>query len=77
MPTKTYMIRVGAPDPDRKTSPIIDRSGDDFESPDFAAESGYCYFNGTPYAIGQYIRSGDEVLQCAERGIWVHEETDQ
>jgi hypothetical protein len=23
------------------------------------------------YALGDYVRSGSEVLQCAERGVWV------
>jgi hypothetical protein len=27
--------------------------------------------NGEAFALGDYVRSGSEVLQCAERGVWV------
>lgn len=62
--------QVGAPDPERDTSPIID---DDAEalSLDYEQESGVCHFNGVSYPIGSYVLSGDELLHCEERGVWV------
>jgi hypothetical protein len=30
-----------------------------------------CYFNGVAYSVGQYVRSGSELLHCEERGVWV------
>jgi len=60
---------VGAPDPELKTSPILDE--DEEESLDAEIESGECYFNGVRYAIGEYVLSGDELLHCAGRGVWI------
>jgi hypothetical protein len=63
--------QVGAPDPERKTSPIFDEDEMDDLSLDLELESGVCYFNDVAYAIGQYVRSGNELLHCEERGVWV------
>lgn len=60
---------VGAPDPERQTSPIVDEQEE--LSLDYELESGLCYFNGETYPIGQYVRSGSELLQCEMRGVWV------
>jgi hypothetical protein len=63
--------RVGAPDPERRTSPILD---EDEELPaDFGAEEGdgICYFNGIAYRAGQYVLSGSELLRCEKPGVWV------
>lgn len=62
---------VGAPDPELRTSPILD--DEEEASLDAELESGVCYFNGLAYPIGQYVRSGDEVLQCTGRGVWIRE----
>ncbi len=64
---------VGAPDPELKNSPIFDESSDEFLSLDLELETGACYFNGVSYSIGQYVCSGDELLRCEERGVWVRE----
>jgi len=61
--------QVGAPDPERKTSPIIDQEEE--LSLDMELESGVCYFNDIAYPRGQYLRSGSELLHCEERGVWV------
>jgi hypothetical protein len=63
------LIQVGAPDPERKSSPIIDDEED--LTLDLELEAGACYFNDKPYPIGSYVMSGDEVLHCEERGVWV------
>lgn len=64
-----HVPRVGAPDPERKTSPIFD----EYEeiSLDLELEAGTCYFNNVAYPVGQYLRSGSELLHCEERGVWV------
>lgn len=65
--------RVGAPDPELKNSPIFDSEDFDELSLDLELESGACYFNAQAYAIGSYVCSGDELLRCEERGVWVRE----
>lgn len=63
-----HLPRVGAPDPELKTSPIFDE--DEEISRDLELEAGACYFNGMAYPIGQYVLSGSELLHCEERGVW-------
>ena len=68
----THVLRVGAPDPELKTSPILDESEEYEElAPDVELQEGVCYFNGVTYPLGQFVRSGSELLRCEERGIWV------
>ena len=67
--------KVGAPDPELKNSPIFDNSDFDELSLDLELETGVCYFNGQSYAIGSYVCSGDELLRCEERGVWIREGT--
>ena len=64
-----HVHQAGAPDPERKTSPIID----EYEelSLDMEVEAGACYFNDVSYPIGAYVLSGSELLHCEERGVWV------
>ena len=66
------VLQVGAPDPERKTSPILD----EYEelSLDMEVEAGACYFNDSSYPIGAYVLSGSEVLHCEERGVWVRKD---
>jgi hypothetical protein len=64
-----HVTAVGAPDPEKKTSPILDE--DEESSLDLEMETGACYFNGVAYPIGQWVRSGSEILHCEERGLWV------
>lgn len=70
---KPPLQQVGAPDPELKTSPIIDESEYDetAASRDLELESAACYFNGEPFPVGTYVRSGGEVLQCTGRGVWI------
>jgi hypothetical protein len=69
MVVKHSLPQVGAPDPERKTSPIADEEEE--LSLDLEMESGACYFNGVAYPVGQYVRSGSELLRCEEHGVWV------
>lgn len=64
-----HVPQVGAPDPELKTSPIFDP--DEEPSLDLELEASVCYFNNVAYPIGQYLRSGSELLRCEERGVWV------
>ncbi len=60
--------QVGAPDPERATSPILGEDEDiEFE----AGAPGLCHFNGTDYAFGTYVSSGSEILLCEAPGVWV------
>jgi hypothetical protein len=66
---KGHPPQVGAVDPELRTSPILD---DEQEfSLDLEIESGACYFNGVAYPIGQFVLSGNELLHCEGRGLWV------
>ena len=64
--------KVGAPDPTLRTSPILEGIDEDF-SLDTEIETGVCYFNNVAYPIGTYVQSGDELLKCEGRGVWVRE----
>ena len=64
-----HVPQVGAPDPERDTSPIFDEEEE--LSPDLELARGACYFNDAAYAIGQYVRSGNELLRCEGPGLWV------
>jgi hypothetical protein len=66
---KESVPQVGAPDPERRTSPILEE--DEELSLDSEVETGVCYFNDVAYPRGQYLRSGSELLHCEERGVWV------
>ena len=73
MSKKGHATQVGAPDPERRTSPILDDASADDEDLtfDFEPETGVCYFNGEPFSVGDYVCSGNELLHCEERGVWV------
>jgi hypothetical protein len=65
---------VGAPDPELKNSPIFDDGDEDLLSLDLELETGACYFNNVSYPIGQYVYSGNELLHCEGRGVWVRKD---
>jgi hypothetical protein len=75
MTTNRSVPRVGAPDPERRNSPIFDSSTADTPSLDRELESGRCYFNDEGFELGAYVCCGDELLRCEERGVWVREGT--
>ena len=66
--------QLGAPDPEKNTSPIVDESEYDEHaaSRDLEIEEGACYFNGEQFPIGTYVLSGSELLLCNGRGVWVN-----
>jgi hypothetical protein len=67
----TPHVQVGAPDPERDTSPILDE--DEREDIEPEAGGGFCQFNGTAYRVGDYVLSGSEVLRCEAPGLWVRQ----
>ena len=73
---KMIATQVGAPDPELKTSPIMESLGEDFEVTAQEVEDlPVCYFNNTHYQNGQYVCSGSgELLHC-NSGLWVNEGT--
>jgi len=75
MTISVQTVQVGVPDPELRTSPILDENEENLLSFDTELESTVCYFNDLPYSIGQYVRSGAELLHCEERGVWVRKET--
>jgi len=65
--------QVGAPDPEHRNSPILDDEEAEFEPSGQDIETGVCYFNDVAYALGDYVLSGNELLRCEARGVWVKE----
>jgi len=71
MEKPTRLPDVGAPDPERRTSPILDEDSDELLEGDLEPETGVCYFNDESFAPGAYVCCGNELLHCEERGVWV------
>lgn len=71
MPERIHVTHVGAPDPEKRNSPIIEEL--DEEAGGLGLEMGeapVCYFNDTAFADHSEVCSGDERLRCA-RGSWL------
>jgi len=63
--------QLGAPDPERKNSPVAWEADDDTEAlreevPDEAC----CFFNDIAYGHGTVVESGSVRLRC-DLGIWL------
>jgi hypothetical protein len=71
MKTSPHAMQVGAPDPELRNSPILDAWDRGEPSLDAELESAACYFNNQRFAIGDYVHSGDELLHCTDRGVWI------
>lgn len=64
--------QVGAPDPERETSPIVDYAEEE-EDIEPEGPGGSCKFNGVEFRVGDYVLSGSELLRCESPGLWVRE----
>ena len=67
-------LRVGAPDPELKTSPILEEY--DEEALVMAQEFDelpVCWFNGVAYPAGVIVHSGDGAILRCEKGVWVRQ----
>lgn len=63
---------VGLPDLERETSPICDEVEEfDDAGLEAGAHGGVCHFNGRAFRVGDYVQSGNELLHCEGRGVWV------
>jgi hypothetical protein len=64
--------QVGAPDPERRNSPIQTDPEQSFEllREQVGDEAPECYFNDARFPNGALVLSGSTCL-CCERGIWV------
>lgn len=69
MAKPAHITNVGAPDPELKTSPILEPGDEELYGVEL--EPGICYFNSVRYVSGQYVCSGDELLRCDASGVWV------
>lgn len=72
MAERIAVAKVGAPDPEKRNSMIIDESGDNDQEgvdPDSVAFAG-CYFNDVDYPDASHVCSGDELLRC-DKGKWI------
>jgi len=68
----TPIPHLGAQDPELPNSPIVDEWERDEEEPPLSESAqAVCYFNGAAFAVGALVRSGPELLRCAEGGVWV------
>jgi hypothetical protein len=66
---------VGAPDPDLKTSPILEEYDED--APAMVQEYDelpICWYNGESYPSGATVSSGDGSLLRCEKGVWVRQD---
>lgn len=71
MSERIHAPHVGAPDPEKRTSPIVEETDSEFEVMGMAAsELPLCYFNDQSYKEQDYVCSGDELLQC-RGGEWI------
>lgn len=71
MPERIAKPQVGSPDPELKTSPILEEFADDYSvlKQQVPGEP-VCYFNDKRYSHGSYVCSGDALLRC-DYGIWI------
>ncbi len=74
MATRYEPQMVGAPDPELRTSPILEETDEDYEVlAQETEDSRTCYFNNVAFGDGDYVCSGSgELLRC-EKGLWVRE----
>jgi hypothetical protein len=72
----TKSDHVGAPDPELKTSPILEEYDED--APILAQEFDelpMCWYNGETYPSGTMVRTGDGSLLCCEKGVWIRQDS--
>ena len=62
---------VGAPDPELKTSPIVeDINEDNAVLAQEVEDLPYCLFNNVSFDDGEYVCSGSGALLHCEKGLW-------
>ena len=72
MTTQHQPEMVGAPDPELKTSPILEERDEDYDVLAQEVEDmPYCYFNNVSFQDGDYVCSGSGALLRCDKGLWV------
>lgn len=72
MATQHQPIAVGAPDPEARTSPILEERDEEYEVLGQEVEDlPNCYFNNVAYPDHTYVCSGSGALLRCEKGVWV------
>jgi hypothetical protein len=67
----TRTVQLGAPDPERKTSPVAWELDEDTETlREAVPDEAVCFFNDQPYEHGTVVMSGSVRLRC-DHGIWL------
>jgi len=68
MKKEGHPLQVGAPDPERRTSPILDHDSETDEAlaGNLEVETGVCYFNGKTFGIGHL----PDVRTARERSLF-------
>jgi hypothetical protein len=62
---------LGAPDPERRTSPVAWEFDEDTETlRESVPDEAVCYFNDVAYDDGTVVESGSVRLRC-DRGVWL------
>lgn len=66
--------QVGAPDPELETSPIVEEEFDEEAATvdPGAEDDGVCLYNGVPFAVGDYVCAGSDLLRCERGGVWAY-----
>ena len=66
-----HLPQVGAPDPERNSSPVAEETDEEYEvlRREVPGES-VCYFNDQSFGHGTYVCSGSILLRC-DYGLWV------
>ena len=73
MSERIAVPHVGAPDPEKRTSPILEETDDRYaERVQQLGDQAVCYFNDVAYQRGDYVCSGDELLHCQD-GLWLRQ----
>lgn len=74
MVTRQKPAAVGAPDPELRTSPILEEGDEEYDVlAQEVEELPTCYFNNVSYADGSFVCSGTGVLLHCSKGIWLRQ----
>jgi hypothetical protein len=65
-------VDVGAPDPELKTSPILEELDEEFDVLTQEVEAhAVCWFNDVNYPDGDYVCSSSRILLRCDKGVWI------
>jgi len=74
MATRNTPSAVGSPDPELKTSPILDEFDEEYDVLAQEVEDmPGCYFNDISYTDGSYVCSGSGTMLHCTKGLWIRQ----